>query len=199
MKNGILFQKKAFLSIMMSCVIFISPFNIFAFEAGDNDAFYLAAGSSNIEVKEGNQLLEGGNVFGGIRLGVFSWLFVEGGYGAITYEDTYSDGTDSFTASFRTTGPHLGVGIVIPIREFIIGVKAQSSHSNKWSETVVKTDNLGTETEISGQAGDISFDSYFIFSQFLERSFEVGIRRDAISENDSIVTNSFGVYFMANF
>ena len=96
------------------------------------------------------------------------------------------------------TGPHLGSGIVFPVREFIIGVKFQKSINNKWAEQVTKTDAAGTETETSDIAGDISFDSYFIFTQFLERAIEVGIRRDAILDTESVVSNSFGVYLMLN-
>lgn len=170
-----------------------------ALEVGDLDAFFLGFGTSNIEVKDNTELLDGQHVGGGLRLGIFSWLFIEGGYGAISYSGSFQDSTSDSSPevekelSFRTTGPNLGLGFVFSVRNFVLGAKISKSINNKWIEEVSIDGSKETNT-----SGDINFDSYFIFAQFLEQSFEVGIRRDAIEENDSLLENSFGVYLQLN-
>ena len=56
-------------------------------EAKDHDAFFLAAGTANITVQNSDSLLSGSTVWGGFRIGVVSFLFVELGVGAVSFGD----------------------------------------------------------------------------------------------------------------
>ena len=98
--------------------------------------------------------------------------------------------------NFRTTGPHYGAGLIIPIRAVQLGMKMQRSVNNKWSEEIK---DQATGTTVSNVSGDITFDSYFAFTRIGEEgSFEIGVRRDLIKETNSVVANSFGVYLAWN-
>lgn len=179
---------------LLSATLF--PSAAMAFEAADNDAFYLGAGTSNIETNNSNELLDGSNFLGGIRIGLFWTLFIELGYGNIAYLDTRDVGGVTEEVYFSTTGPHGGAGLIIPIRAIQLGAKYQRSINNKWSE---KRTDQSTGTTISNISGDISFDSYFVFTRMGETgAFEIGARRDLIRDTDSVVSNSFGVYIMWN-
>ncbi len=172
------------------------PSAVMAFEAADNDAFYLGLGTSNIETNNSDDLLSGSNMLGGIRIGLFWTFFLEIGWGNIAYFDTQNVGGVTEEVLFSTTGPHLGAGLIIPIRAIQLGAKYQRSVNNRWSEE--RKDQL-TGTTISNISGDISFDSYFVFTRMGETgAFEIGARRDLIRDTDSIVANSFGVYIMWN-
>ncbi len=167
-----------------------------AFEPEENDAFYIGFGLSNIEVSDSEGLLSGENILGGVRVGLFSTIFFELGYGAITFDDRVNVAGVSQNIEFRTTGPHFGLGFLLPIRAILLGAKYHRSVNNKWSEEVTLDDGTLARPRISG---DISFDSYFVFTRFGEGGwFEVGVRRDQIRETDSVLTNSFGPYLMFN-
>ena len=172
-----------------------------AFEAADNDDFYLGFGSSNIEVKDSEGLLSGSNVLGGVRFGLFWTVFAELGYGAIRYNDKVRNsltGNDTIV-DFRTTGAHFGLGFLIPIRAINIGWKFQRSPNNRWNEEINEVTPIGDPVSTTRKSGEIDFDSYFAFARFGESGwFEVGARRDLIKSTDSILTNSFGPYLMFN-
>lgn len=167
-----------------------------AFEPEENDAFYIGFGLSNIEVSDSDGLLSGSNVLGGVRVGLFSTIFFELGYGAISFDDRVEIAGVLQNIEFRTTGPHFGLGFLLPIRAILLGAKYHRSVNNRWSEEVIDATSGATISRISG---DISFDSYFVFTRFGEGGwFEVGVRRDQIRETDSVLTNSFGPYLMFN-
>jgi hypothetical protein len=167
-----------------------------ALEAKDHDAFFLAAGTANISVKDSDSLLSGSAIWGGFRIGIFSFLFVELGFGTVGYSDTVSINGVPKNIDFRTTGANYGIGLVIPIRELRLGARFQRNPNNKWAEEISDVD---TDTTDSNVSGDIDYDSVSAFGQFLDGGLEVGMRRDIIRETDSILENSFGVYVMVNF
>lgn len=167
-----------------------------AIESADHDAFFLAIGTANITVADSPALLSGGVVFGGIRFGLLSIFFAELGYGSVTYSDTVDVGGSAKEIRFRTTGPNYGLGILIPIRELRVGARYQRHPSNKWAEEITDVNTGTTDSNISG---DIDFESQYVFGQFFEGKFEVGIRQDTIRQSDSALQDSFGVYFMWNF
>lgn len=184
--------------VALACVLLAAP--AAAFEPGDNDAFYLGFGSANIELKDSDELLSGGNAFGGVRLGLFWTVFFELGYGAVDYSDTVVDpginGGQPVSIDFRTTGAHYGLGLLVPIRNTRLGVKAQRSPNNRWAEEIKDADSGLTLSNVSG---DIDFDSYYVFAQFGETGiFELGVRRDRIRSTDSVLDNSFGPYLAFN-
>ena len=167
-----------------------------AFEAADNDAFYLGLGSANIEIRNSDDLLSGSNLFGGVRLGLFSTFFWELGYGTVGYADTVEIGGVLQDVDVRTTGAHVGFGLLIPIRNVRLGTKIQRSPNNKWVEEIKDSSTGVTNSNISG---DIDFDSYYVFVQFGETGgFEVGVRRDRIDSFDTVLENSFGPYLTVN-
>ncbi len=164
-------------------------------EAKDHDAFYLAAGTANITVQNSDSLLSGSTLWGGFRLGVFSALFVELGYGTVRYGDTVTIDGVAKNIDFRTTGVNYGVGLVIPIRGMLLGARYQRNPSNKWAEEITDADSGTTDSNVSG---DIDFDTVTVFGQFADGGLEVGMRRDTIRETDSVLEDSFGVYVMVN-
>jgi len=170
------------------------PSFVTAFEASENDAFYLGYGSANIEVRDSTDLISGQNVLGGVRVGLFWTFFMEFGYGAVEYSDKVEIEGAKKKIEFRTTGPHVGIGLLIPIRKILWGIKYHTSPDNKWSEEVTDT----STKVINRTSGDIDFDSYFVFVRLFNNTFEFGIRRDLIKKTDSIVDNSFGPYFLLN-
>ena len=175
----------------------VLPLPALAFEPAENDDFYLGFGSANIELRENNELLSGDNVFGGIRIGLFWTVFLELGYGAVTYSDSVLVGTEQRTIDFRTTGPHGGLGFLIPIRAILLGFKAQRSVNNRWAEEITRTLD---GTTISNVSGRIDYISYYVFTRFGDKGwFEVGVRRDQIKNTDSVLSNSFGPYLAVNF
>ncbi len=157
---------------------------------------YLGAGSSNIELRDSDELLSGSNVFGGVRLGLFLTVFLELGYAAISYSDQVDQAGLQKEIEVRTTGPHVGLGLLIPIRKVQLGIKAQRSPNNRWSQEITDVATGATDSNISG---DIDYDSYFAFVRMGEAGvFELGVRRDQIRSTDSILTNSFGPYLAFN-
>lgn len=167
-----------------------------AFEPADNDAFFLGAGSSNVEVRDSTDLLSGSNVFGGVRLGLFWTVFVELGYGAVTYGDTVTVAGVDQSISFRTTGANFGLGLILPIRNVRLSAKYLRNPNNRWVEEA--TDPV-TGTTLYRNSGGIDFDTYDVAVQFGNSgAFEVGVRRDLIRDTDSAVTNSFGPYVAVN-
>ena len=178
-------------------LVWLLPLPALAFEPAENDDFYLGFGSANIELRESNELLSGENVFGGIRIGLFWTVFLELGYGAVTYSDSVLVGTEQRTIDFRTTGPHGGLGFLIPIRAILLGFKAQRSVNNRWAEEITRTLD---GTTISNVSGRIDYISYYVFTRFGDKGwFEVGVRRDQIKNTDSVLSNSFGPYLAVNF
>ncbi|MBI4081570.1 MAG: hypothetical protein HY423_03060 [Candidatus Lambdaproteobacteria bacterium] len=165
-----------------------------AYEAADSDAVFLGTGSSNIEVRDSDELLSGSNVFGGARIGLFWTLFVELGYGAIDFSDRVLVSGVKKRIDFRTTGGFYGVGIMLPIRNLALGVKATQSFDNKWSQEIT---DVTTNTVDSRTSGNIDYNSYFAFVR-IGRFFELGARRDEIKNTDSVVTNAFGPYVALN-
>ncbi len=167
-----------------------------AFEPSENDDFYLSMGSSNIEVRDSDDLLSGTNVSAGLRIGLFSTFFIEFGWGNIAYSDQVTVNGVTEAIDFTTIGPHIGLGFLIPIRSFQIGARAQAARGNKWTEE--RTD-VATGTNIDRKSGDINFDTYFLFTRLGEKGlFEIGVRRDRIRTTNSVLTNSFGPYIMLN-
>jgi hypothetical protein len=167
-----------------------------AFEAKDSDAFILGAGSSNIEVSNSTGLLSGTNLFGGVRIGLFWTVFVELGYGAVTYSDTVLVGGARTQIDFRTTGANAGLGFLIPIRNLRLGLEGIRNPNNRWSEKHV---DVATGTTTSDVSGGLNFDTYNVFAQFGQKGqFEVGVRRDRIRSTNSILKNSFGPYISWN-
>lgn len=174
----------------------VLPLPALAFEPAENDDFYLGVGSANIELRENNELLSGDNVFGGLRIGLFWTVFLELGYGAVTYSDSVLVGTEQRTINFRTTGPHGGLGFLIPIRAILLGVKAQRSVNNRWAEEITRTLD---GTTISNVSGRIDYISYYVFARLGDKGlFEVGVRRDQIKSTDSVLSNAFGPYLAVN-
>ncbi len=172
-----------------------------AIEAEDHDAFFLALGTANISVRDSDALLSGSAFWGGIRIGLLSFLFVELGFGTVRYSDTV-DRTDPVTMTttqqnikFRTTGANFGLGLVVPIRNLRLGARFQRHPNNRWAEDIT---DANTGSTISNRSGKINFDSITVFGQFIEGKLEVGMRRDIIRETDSVLENSFGVYLMWN-
>ena len=167
-----------------------------AYEAADSDAFFLGAGSSNVEVQGSTDLLSGSNVFGGVRLGLFWTVFVELGYSSVAYFDRASVGGVAQNISFRTTGANAGLGLILPIRNVRLGAKYLRNPRNRWVEEI--TDPV-TGTVAARISGDIDFDTYNVFVLFGETgAFEVGVRRDLIRETTASVSNSFGPYLAWN-
>ncbi|MDH5559904.1 MAG: hypothetical protein OEY59_03525 [Deltaproteobacteria bacterium] len=193
------------LSLFLVVVFILSiPSMTLAFNAEESDAFYLGAGSANIELKDNNALLSGSNINGGVRVGILWILFGELGYGATRYSDIINVSGIKKKIDFRTTGPYVGGGLMLPIRKMLLGAKAHVSKLNKWSEeifvekTVVDGVTIFNEVAESRKSGNIDFESYFAFVIF-GGFFEAGIRRDVILLTDSSVTNSFGPYLSINF
>ena len=166
-----------------------------AAEAADHDAFFLAAGSANVTVKESNALLSGSAIWGGFRIGLLSFVFVELGYGTVGYSDTVDVAGSVKRIEFRTTGANYGLGIVVPIRKLRMGARFQRHPNNRWAEEVTDQTTGTTESNISG---DIDYDSVSVFGQFFAGKLEAGVRRDIIRDTDSQLENSFGVYLMWN-
>ena len=183
------------LVLLVSHAVFFLPMAA-AFEPADNDDFYISLGSSNIEVRDSGDLLSGANFSGGLRIGLFSTFFLEFGWGNISYSDQVVVNGVTEAIDFTTLGPHLGLGFLIPIRSFQIGVRVQASRGNKWTEE--RTD-VNTGSNIDRISGDIDFDSYYLFTRMGEKGgFEIGVRRDRIKTTNSVLTNSFGPYIMLN-
>ena len=102
------------------------PFMAVAFEPAENDDFYLSLGSSNIEVRDSDDLLSGSNVSAGLRIGLFSTFFLEFGWGNIAYSDQVNVAGVTEAIDFTTIGPHIGLGFLIPVRSFQIGGRIQA-------------------------------------------------------------------------
>lgn len=173
-----------------------APRSARAIEAGDLDAFFLALGTANISVRNSDALLSGSTLWGGFRLGLLSFVFLELGFGTVQYSDTVDVNGVTENFDFRTTGANYGMGILIPIRNLRLGARFQRHVNNKWSE---KRTNADTGATISDISGDIDYDTQSVFGQFLEGRLEVGMRQDIIRETDSALESSFGVYLMWNF
>jgi hypothetical protein len=186
----------AVLLTVLLAVLMAAPAPARAFEAKDSDAFFLGGGSSNIEVRDSDDLLSGSNAFGGVRLGLFWTVFVELGYGMVGYNDTVVINGVSKSVDFRTTGANFGAGFIIPIRAVRLGLRGVRSPNNRWSEVIKDAITGATDSNISGK---IDFDSYFVFTQFGQTGwFEVGVRRDRIKSSTSVLENSFGPYLAFN-
>ena len=194
---GVQFSRRLATWMAVGLVLaWVFPLPALAFEPAENDDFYLGLGSANIELRENNELLSGENVFGGLRIGLFWTVFLELGYGAVTYSDSVLVGTEQRTIDFRTTGPHGGLGFLIPIRAILLGVKAQRSVNNRWSEEITRTLDATTISRVSGR---IDYISYYVFTRFGDKGwFEAGVRRDQIKNTDSVLSNSFGPYLAVN-
>ena len=173
----------------------VFPHRVQAAEAADHDAFFLALGSANITVRDSNSLLSGEAFWGGFRIGLLSFAFVELGYGTVRYSDTVDVAGSVKRIEFRTTGANYGLGIIVPIRKLRIGARYQRHPNNRWAEEVIDQTSGTTESNISG---DIDYDSVSVFGQFFEGKLEAGTRRDIIRNSDSQLENSFGVYLMWN-
>ena len=166
-----------------------------ALEAGDHDAFYIGGGSANLETTNG-EILSGSNAMGGVRIGLFSGFFMELGYGSFGYRDTIDQAGLPKDITTQAFGPHYGGGFVFQVRKLRLGMRMTQSFNNRWTEEI-KDKTAGTID--SRQSGRIDYDSYYGFTQFGENgTWEIGIRRDMIRENTSIITNSFGPYIMFN-
>ena len=189
-------MKKSLGMLALCCALLaLGPASLLALEAADHDAFFIGGGSSNVEVKGSNALLDGTNIAGGVRIGLFSIFFAELGYGTIGYFNTVNLAGTPTRVSYRTTGPNYGGGIAFSIRQMRLGVRMNQSFNNRWQQRRVD-DNTGVE--IDNISGRIDFNSYFVFTQFGEGVWEIGIRRDQFQENTSQVTNSFGPYITVN-
>ena len=140
-------------------------------------------------------MLSGAALWGGIRIGLLSFVFVEFGFGTVQYSDTVDVMGTQQRIDFRTTGANFGIGLLVPIRELRLGARFQRHPNNRWAEEIKDTN---TGSTISNRSGDINYDSITVFGQFIEGKLEVGMRRDIIRETDSILENSFGVYVMWN-
>lgn len=182
------------LALMAGILLFASNYASAAGEY-ENDDFYLGFGSSNIEVK-GGDLISGENYFGGVGIGLFWNLFFDFGYGAVTYSETTDVGGSTKDIDFRTTGGHYGIGFILPIHNMRLGGKYHVNPNNRWSEEVSEQSSGVVISRISGK---ISYNTYKIFARFGDSGvYEIGVRRDQINETNSILTNSFGPYFVYN-
>lgn len=161
------------------------------YEAKDSDAFLFHAGTANIVMKGTNDLVDGAQYGGALRLGLFWTFFMQLGYGTVNYMDTVLLGGVQQDITFRTTGANAGLGFVIPIRAVQLGLLYVRNPDNKWEQE--QRDTL-TRAKIGVPiSGSIDFDSYLAFAR-IGRWFEVGVRRDYIAKTDSLLTNSFGPY-----
>ena len=186
-------MKKSLLLVFLVTMLWNHP--ALAIEAADHDAFFLSGGTANITVKNSDDLISGTTLAGGYRLGLFSILFIEVGYGNVAYAKTVNIDGVLKDVSFRTTGANAGAGFVLPIRKTRLGFKYVRNPKNKWVEEVVDQETNVSESNISG---DIDFTTRMLFGQFQEGIFEIGIRQDEIRETDSVLDTSMGVYAMIN-
>ena len=95
-------------------------------------------------------VISGTNTLGGVRIGLFSTVFIELGYGTVGYVDRVNIDGVKKDVEFRTTGPHAGLGLLIPIRNIRLGAKFHTSPGNKWSEEVTDSDTGVTDSRTSG-------------------------------------------------
>lgn len=187
------------LLLLSALLIALSSLPAAAFDPAENDAFYLGVGLANMEVQSSTGLLAGSNLAGGLRLGLFWTVYGELGYGALYHSDTVDVAGTPTEINFRTTGAHLGLGFIVPIRAIKLGFSYRLSPSNRWAEETLDVTNPATPLTLSNVSGGVDYESYMVFSRFGQDGwFEAGIRRDQIKSTTSSLTNSFGPYFAFN-
>lgn len=179
-------------------LLLAAPISAQAYSAANSDAFFLEWGTSNVEMQGSNELIAGDHLSGGYRIGLFGWVFAEIDYGSISYQGQFygTPGVASTlrTMNFRTTGAGYGLGMVIPIRNMILGGRVVTYPDNRWVQTVTDTNGV----ILSNTSGSLSYDANYFFGQFDKGAWEVGVRRDFIHTPTTLLSNSFGVYLMWN-
>ena len=193
------FQRRmiAAVALALGLMAFMAHHTALGIEAADHDGFFLGGGSSNIETSNGD-IMTGSNVLGGARIGLLSIFYMELGYGSFGYRDTVDIAGVQKDVTTQAFGPFYGAGFSFQVRKMFLGARVTQSFNNRWTEEI--KDTL-TAVVDSRQAGRIDYDSYFAYTQFGTPNVgnvEIGIRRDMIRENTSIMKNSFGPYIMFN-
>lgn len=164
-------------------------------EEGKLDKFFLGLGTANINFKGSGALSLGLNVYGGGRFGLYRIFYFEVGYGAIFFDDETQESGATKTINFRTTGPFVGFGALVPIRKMVLGINILGSFLNRFSKEVtdLKTGDLESKT-----SGEINFISLSIYTQ-LGEEFEIGFQYFDFGENDANADEMIGIFGVFKF
>ena len=194
--------KKACLIFSISLLFTAIPFGVYGQETnyslaeeGKLDKFFLGLGTANVNFEGGGVLSFGANIFGGGRFGLYRILFFEVGYGTIFFDDETQEAGAAKDISFRTTGPFVGFGALVPVRQMVLGVKILGSFLNRFSKEV--TDSTTGDLE-SKTSGEIDFISISIFTRLGER-YEIGFQYYDFGDNDAKVADMIGIFGVFNF
>ena len=194
--------KKACLIFSISLLFTAIPFGVYGQETnyslaeeGKLDKFFLGLGTANVNFKGAGALSLGLNVFGGARFGLYRIFFFEVGYGTIFFEDETEGSGATKNIRFRTTGPFVGFGALVPVRKMVLGFKILGSFLNRFSKEVTdeQTGNLESNT-----SGDINFISFSIFTQLFE-VYEIGFQIYDFGDNDAKAEDIIGIYGVFTF
>jgi hypothetical protein len=99
-----------------------------------------------------------------------------------------------YTQDFRTTGPHIAIGAIFPVREQNIGFRLQVHPANQY-DLSLKGKTGGT---VESRSGAINIISAYIFTR-RRYIHEIGFRVDSFSSNKADVSGNYGVYYMYHF
>ncbi|HEX9843586.1 MAG TPA: hypothetical protein VGC20_12590 [bacterium] len=160
-------------------------------ESGELDSFWLGIGTSN--VTQGDSFELGIHIDGAFRFGTIGNQFAEIGY-TTTYV-TYNVNVGGLVreASFRTTGPFVSYGVLIPVRNRHLGLRAMVAAVAFEEELADRGGAVVTEE--SGSMVDAAGMLFFV----LARIHEVGLRYDSFVSNKSTAQSAFGVFYNIHF